>query len=108
MARYWLFVLLVVVTAVIIVIQHFTIGRWWKGNELARRTVGLATVLLITATFIPLGLVQPETWFVFVLVIGTSGATLSALVIHENEMKRKEQARLEIQRGEKYAREITE
>lgn len=80
-------------TAVIVTIQHFTFGRWWKRNELARRTLAHATILGLALLFVPSGLIDLMTWLAIAIATGVAGAITAGLYIHENEQR--EQARIE-------------
>ncbi|MCA9935969.1 MAG: hypothetical protein H6662_15735 [Ardenticatenaceae bacterium] len=77
------------VTAVVITIQHYTIGRWWQHNELARRTLGIATVLLISLALVATGAIRWQSWLIIAVLFGTAGATLAALVITEHELQQR-------------------
>lgn len=86
-------------TAVTITIQHFTFGRWWRRNELARRTMGHATILAISALFVPTGLINGQTVLMMGLATGVAGALTAAFRVHETETakeKRVQALRLEV------------
>lgn len=76
-------------TAVIVVLEHFTFGRWWAGNELARRTMGHITILGLALLFVPSGLIDLTTVICIFLSTGTAGAITAGLVITEHERKRR-------------------
>lgn len=86
-------------TAVVVVLEHFTFGRWWAHNELARRTMGHATILGLALLFVPSGFIDLGTLVSITLATGTAGAITAALVVTQNEHKRR-------QRTAVYRREV--
>lgn len=80
-------------TAVVITIEHFTFGRWWKRNELARRTLAHATILGLALPFVPAGLIDLMTLTAIAIATGVAGAITAGLYIHENEQRNR--ARIE-------------
>ncbi|MBK7920135.1 MAG: hypothetical protein IPJ94_28555 [Chloroflexi bacterium] len=53
-------ILYAALTGVVVVLEHITFGRWWARNELARRTMGHATILFLALLFAPSGLIDPH------------------------------------------------
>lgn len=54
MKDYEIFMILfyLLLTFGVITAEHFTFGRWWKHNEMARRTMGIITVLGLATPFV--------------------------------------------------------
>lgn len=69
--------------------EHFTFGRLWARSEFARRAMGHATVLGLALIFVPLGLVQLETWAVIALASLAAGGTLGAIRVTEEEQRKR-------------------
>lgn len=75
-------------TAAAVVVEHYTIGRRWRRNELARRTVGIATIMLLALVFVARGTVEWESWLAIMAAFGAAGAVKAALVITASELAR--------------------
>lgn len=73
-----------------VVIEHRTFGRWWAHNELARRTMGIATVMGLAMPFVLLGVLDLITWLMILFAFGAAGATKAGLMIHEWERGRQQ------------------
>jgi len=73
-------------TLVLIIIEHFTFGRLLKRNELARRALGIATVLSMARALSPL-----NQWLSFFSLFLAAGTGLVASVVLENAIKEKRQ-----------------
>jgi hypothetical protein len=86
-----LFLYLTTVAATIVA-EHLTFGRWWKNNELARRTLGHATILAISLLFVTSGLFDLTTLLYLIAGTGVAGAITAAFAVHENERRRNERA----------------
>ena len=89
-------------TGVVVTLEHFTIGKAWKHNELARRTVAHATILGLACLFIPSGLIDLHTLAAIAIATGVAGAITAGLVIHENEQQRRERVNELRQQAEQY------
>lgn len=89
-------------TAVVVTIEHFTFGRWWKRNELARRTLAHATILGLALLFVPAGLIDLMTLTAIAIATGVAGAITAGLYIHEAEQRRQERAEEARRRVEEY------
>lgn len=86
----WIF-LTYVVLAVVIYLQHVTLGRRWAHNEVARRALGICTVM---GAFVPLaatGIIDLVTWAVvlggFVIAGGVIGVCWADEDARERERK---------------------
>ena len=77
-----------IATAIAVVAQHYTFGRWWRRNEIARRTMGHATILAALLALVFMGAVPLTAWLAVLIVTGVAGATLAALAVTEHEQKR--------------------
>jgi hypothetical protein len=89
-------------TAVIVILEHFTFGRWWANNEIARRTMGHATILGLAFLFIPSGLIDLTTLITIFLATGVAGAITAGTVVTEKEFKKKKQAEIHRREVERY------
>ena len=91
MILFYLLLTLGVITA-----EHFTFGRWWKHNEMARRTMGIITVLGLAAPFVFFtDFLDVTTYIVISLGFLVAGGTKLFLVQNENESKRQKLIELE-------------
>jgi hypothetical protein len=81
-----------VTTAVLIIAEHYTFGRWWKRNEIARRTMGHVTILLLAALFVPSGLIQLETLIAITIATGAAGAIIGSIHVYETEQHKNQRA----------------
>lgn len=68
--------------------EHYTFGRWWAGNELARRTLGIITIMALAVPFILSGVMDFVTWLLILAAFGAAGATKAGLTINERERSR--------------------
>lgn len=84
-------VLYAVITAVVVTVEHYTLGRWWKRNEIARRTVGHTTILLLAAPFVPTGLIDLNTLIAITIATGTAGAIVGGIHVYEVEKRKNEE-----------------
>jgi len=74
-----------VTVAAATVAEHYTFGRWWKRNELARRTLGIATIMLLALPFVLSGVIDFATWLIILFGFAAAGAFKTGLAIMENE-----------------------
>ena len=80
-------------TAVVVMLEHLTFGRWWSNNEIARRTMGHITILGLALLFVPSGLIDPTTLVAIFLATGVAGAITAGLVVTETEFKKRHRAK---------------
>jgi hypothetical protein len=83
---------LMALTVALVTFEHYTFGRWWAGNEFARRTMGHATLLAVALLGLAHGLVDWQSWLVFLMLTGSAGAAKSGLVVHEKEKKKRQRS----------------
>ncbi|MBP6471089.1 MAG: hypothetical protein KBE23_03320 [Chloroflexi bacterium] len=95
-------ILYAALTGVVVALEHFTFGRWWARNELARRTMGHATILFLALLFVPSGLIDFTTLAAIAIATGTAGAITAALYVNENERTRRQRAASMRQRVDQY------
>lgn len=69
-------------------VEHYTIGRRWKNNELARRAVGIATVMAASFPLTLTGTITVASWVVFMFGFLAAGTAKVGLTIRENERRR--------------------
>lgn len=79
-------------TGIVVAIEHLTFGRWWARNELARRTMGHATILFLALIFVPFGLIDLTTLAAITIATGTAGAVTAAMYVNEAEQRKRRQA----------------
>lgn len=72
-------------TALAVILEHLTFGKWWEDNELARRTMGIMTIMALAVPFVALGVMDGITWLMILFAFGTAGAVKTGLVVYENE-----------------------
>lgn len=89
-------------TGLVVALQHFTFGQWWAHNELARRTLGHATILFLALLFVPSGLIDLDTLVAITIATGAAGAITAALYVHKAERRKRERAEALRQELEKY------
>ncbi len=95
-------ILYAALTGVVVALEHATFGRWWARNELARRTMGHATILFLALLFVPSGLIDFTTLAAIAIATGTAGAITAALYVNENERTRRQRAASLRQRVDQY------
>lgn len=83
-----LIAILVTVTAVVVLVEHLLFGRMWKGNELARRVMGHATILVIIGIPAMLGYLDFMTWLMVTVVTFVAGGLVGAIEVTEQERRR--------------------
>lgn len=83
------FILYAGLAGIIVAAEHFTFGRWWANNELARRTLGHATLLGLALLFVPVGLIDLQTLIAIAIATGTAGAVTAACYVTEHERNRR-------------------
>jgi len=74
--------LLSIVTLFIIAAEHFTLGKFLKRHELARRAIGIATILSMARALVPF-----EHWFSVFSLFVAAGVGLIGSVIVENAIQ---------------------
>ncbi len=84
------------IVGTVVSIEHFTIGRWLKHNELARRGIGIATVLGIAAPFVFFTeWLDPTTYLVICGGFLCAGGAKLFFVALEHEQQRQKRIELE-------------
>lgn len=96
------------ITAALIVVEHRTLYARLRGNELARWVVGVLSVLLPAAAFVPSGSIAWDSWLMF--AAGFAGAGLARLVTAwlDEEAARQRRAQQLRHEVETYAEETGE
>lgn len=83
-----LIAILAVITAIVTLVLHLIFGRMWAGNELARRVMGHAEVLIITGVSSLLGYLDFYTWLVVAIITIVAGGIVGAIEVTEQERRR--------------------
>ena len=85
-----------ILTLGVITAEHFTFGRWWKHNEMARRTMGIITVLGLLAPFVFFfDVLDVKTFTIVCLGFLVAGGTKLFFVQVEKENQRQKRIDLE-------------
>jgi len=71
--------LLSIVTLFIIAAEHFTLGKFLKRHELARRAIGIATILSMGRVVLPF-----QEWFSIFSLFVAAGVGLIGSIVVEN------------------------
>lgn len=79
---------LATVTAIVTLVLHLLFGRMWAGNELARRVMGHAEVLVIIGVAALYGYLDFFTWLVMCIVTIVAGGIVGAIEVTEQERRR--------------------
>ena len=66
-----------------VALEHILLGKLWKRYELARRVMGIATVLGWLFFAVLMGALDLATWLVALFAFGTAGAIVGLCVICE-------------------------
>ena len=82
--------------AAVIFTEHRLFAYRWRHYELARRTMGIATVLGWALLLALTGHIDPYTWTIIAVAFGIAGAMIGAL--YTNEAARQREAKLKFQR----------
>lgn len=72
-----------IVLGAVVFIEHRVFAHRWRHYELARRTMGIATVMLGALPLVLTGIVDPLTWGILFIAFGVCGAIVGALYTHE-------------------------
>jgi hypothetical protein len=75
--------------AVVFVGLFFTLGRLWRRHEDARKTSGVAAVLILALIGVPFGVVDFGSWLFFCLLFAVAGGVATSLKITEQTKSRK-------------------
>ena len=75
--------------AVVFVALFYTLGRLWRRHEDARKTSGVAAVLILALIGVPFGVVDFGSWLFFCLLFAVAGAVATSLKITEQARHRK-------------------
>jgi len=78
--------------ALVIALEHWIFGRRWRRFELARRTMGIATVLGLAWPLVQVGVLDFCTWFLLVCGFGVAGAVTAGLYTWEWSHERQNRA----------------
>lgn len=81
----------------VISVEHFTVGRWLKHNELARRGIGIVTVLGLAAPFVFFADLMDITTFLIICggFLVAAGCKLFFVAIEHEQQRQK---RIELDR----------
>lgn len=77
--------IVVVVTAIVVLVEHLLFGRRWARNDLARRVMGHATILVILGVPALLGHLDFFTWLVAAVATIIAGGMIGAIEVTEKE-----------------------
>ncbi len=83
-----LMLILVTVTGILVLVEHLLFGRMWAGNELARRTMGHTTVLVVIGVPALLGYMDFYTWLMACVVTLVAGGIIGAIEVTQQERRR--------------------
>lgn len=75
--------------AVVFVGLFYTLGRLWRRHEDARKTSGVAAVLILALVGVPFGVVDFGSWLFFCLLFAIAGGVATSLKITEQSKNRK-------------------
>jgi threonine/homoserine efflux transporter RhtA len=89
--------LYLLVLAAITFVEHLLFAKRWKHQELARRTMGIATVLALALPLAIRGVIDANTWLTILFAFGVAGAVTAGLYKLEEAAYR--QRRVESLRG---------
>jgi len=93
----WIF-LTYTLLAVVIYLQHVTLGRRWQRNEIARRTLGIVTVMGALVPLAAARIIDIVTWAVILGAFVIAGGIVGICWADEGERER--EAQLEAMRRE--------
>jgi hypothetical protein len=83
-----------VVVIIAVIVEHKLFAKRWARHELARRTMGIATVLALALPWVLLDHFDRETYLWIWAAFGAAGAVVGAMYINNNdreaERKRRE------------------
>ena len=77
-------IIALVTLAPVIALEHNLFGQWWKRYELARRGMGIGTVLAWLGVLAYFGGIDGRTWLVFVLGFGVAAGVLVLMRTNES------------------------
>lgn len=83
-----LIAVLATITGIVTLVLHLIFGRMWVGNELARRVMGHAEVLVIAGVATLLGYLDFYTWLVMTIITIVAGGIVGAIEVTEQERRR--------------------
>lgn len=83
-----LMLILVTVTGILVLVEHLLFGRMWAGNELARRTMGHTTVLVVIGVPALLGYMDFYTWLMACVVTVVAGGIVGAIEVTQRERQK--------------------
>lgn len=72
-----------IILAAVIYLEHRKLAYRWRHYELARRTLGIATVMLGAFPLVCVGVLDPFTWLVIFVGFGIAGAIVGSLYTHK-------------------------
>lgn len=78
---------LLVITVPVFVGLSATFGRWWRHDEMARKALGVATVLVLAAIGIPFGLIPWYSWLFVFGLFGMAGGTNYVTTVHKRQVQ---------------------
>lgn len=83
-----LLAIVMVVTAIITLVLHLMFGRTWAGNELARRVMGHALILIVIGVPALFGSLDFFTWLATSLATIVAGGIVGAIEVTQQEKRR--------------------
>lgn len=90
----------VALVATLTAVEHLTLSKTWQRHELARWTMGVATVMFLSLLMVAVSEMSDfEVWLWMMAAFGAAGAVTSGLQTHEaalSEARRKEEVKREI------------
>jgi hypothetical protein len=87
-----------IAVGIVIAAEHQVFARRWEKYELARRTMGVATILLLSLPLTLAGMLDFATWEFIAAAFGVAGAITTGMYIDERSRlnaKAREAARAE-------------
>ena len=76
------------ILGVVIYAQHVTLGRRWRHNEIARRTLGIGTVMAFLAPLAATGIIDIWTWAVTLAAFIVAGGVVAFCWAEEDALER--------------------
>ena len=83
-----LLAIVMVVMAILTLVLHLMFGRTWAGNELARRVMGHALVLVVVGVPAMFGSLDFFTWLVMCIATIVGGGIVGAIEVTQQEKRR--------------------
>ena len=87
------FLIMQMMNVIAFVAMVFTLGVWWKHYEDARKTAGIATVLIVMFVGVPSGLTDLKTILIAFVTFAMAAGVRYATVYTQDGIKKRQQER---------------